>query len=51
MVAMVTGSSHTGVVVGDLLLPGSVPGAAVACDMSAWRMSSDQLYALLVGTP
>jgi Glycosyl hydrolases family 25 len=29
----------------------TVPGAAVACDMSAWRMSSDQLYALLVGTP
>jgi AraC-like DNA-binding protein len=29
MVGMVTGSSHAGVVVGDLLLPGSVPGAAV----------------------
>jgi len=28
-----------------------VPGAAIACDMSAWRMSSEQLYALLVGTP
>jgi MrcB-like, N-terminal domain/Glycosyl hydrolases family 25 len=28
-----------------------VPGAPTACDMSAWRMSSDQLYALLIGTP
>ena len=28
-----------------------VLGAGVACDMSAWRMSSEQLYALLVGAP
>ena len=28
----------------------AVPGAAIACDISAWRMSSDQLYALLIGT-
>jgi hypothetical protein len=28
-----------------------VPGAETACDMSAWRMSSDQLYALLTGAP
>jgi hypothetical protein len=28
-----------------------VPGAAIACDISAWRMNSDQLYALLVRAP
>jgi hypothetical protein len=28
-----------------------VPGAASACDISAWRMSSDQLYSLLMRAP
>jgi hypothetical protein len=28
-----------------------VPGAASACDINAWRMTFDQLYALLIRPP